>query len=210
LHAERALGEVEVVGLLTTLTEDYRRVSMHGVRQEVLFAQADAVGLPLCCVKIPAPCPNAVYEEKMGDAIEEAKRQGVNTMIFGDLFLEEVRAYREKQLAGTGVTPRFPLWHERTDVLAARMISEGLRAYVTCLDPGKMPITLAGRMFDKGFLQSLPEDVDPCAENGEFHTCVAGGPMFRHAIPVEVGQTVERDGLVFTDLTLAGGRGDGR
>jgi uncharacterized protein (TIGR00290 family) len=207
---ERERGEVEVVGLLTTVTENYDRVSMHGVREELLAAQADSVGLPLRRVTIPAPCPNAVYEEKMGEAMEGARREGVRSIIFGDLFLENVRAYREERLAGSGITPRFPLWNEPTDILAARMISAGLVAYITCLDPAKMPRNFAGQRYDEHLLKSLPGDVDPCAENGEFHTCVTGGPMFQHSIPVEVGQAVEREGFVFTDLLLADGRGDNR
>ncbi len=203
LHIERQRGEVEVAGLLTTVTEAYNRVSMHGVRDEVLWAQAQAVGLPLVRVPIPAPCSNAAYEEAMGRAVQQARAEGVTCMIFGDLFLEDVRQYRERQLAGTGISPRFPLWGRPTRSLAEEMIRAGLLARVTCLDPKRVPRELAGSVFDWQFLARLPAEVDPCAERGEFHTCALAGPMFKQAIAVEVGPTVERDGFVFTDLALA-------
>lgn len=203
LHVARQQGEVDVVGLLTTITEPYERVSMHAVREEVLAAQAEATGLSLHRVLIPAPCPNEVYAEKMREAIAQAKRQDVAHMLFGDLYLEDVRRYREEQLATTGITPLFPLWERPTTELAREMIAGGLVAYVTSLDPRKMPRDLAGACFDEQFLSRLPAGVDPCAENGEFHTCVVAGPMFRHAIAVAVGETVEREGFVFTDVTLA-------
>ena len=203
LHVVRRQNDVQLVGLLTTVTEAYGRVSMHAVRQEVLAAQADAAGLPLHQVPIPTPCPNEVYEESMRGAVEEARKQGVTRMIFGDLFLEEVRDYRQRQLADSGIAGLFPLWGRPTAELAAEMISAGLVAHVTCLDPEKVPRELAGRVFDEDFLRRLPAGVDPCAENGEFHTCVSAGPMFSHPIPVVVGQSVEREGFVFSDLTLA-------
>ncbi|MEN6498245.1 MAG: ATP-binding protein [Thermoguttaceae bacterium] len=202
LHTVRQQGEVEVVGLLTTVTEPYQRVAMHGVRESLLAAQADAAGLPLIRVPIPAPCPNEVYQQAMGQAIVEAKRQGVTHMIFGDLFLEEIRQYRQRQLEGTGMTPLFPLWKQPTATQAQAMIAAGVVAYVTCLDPKRVSRDLAGHRFDQQLLARLGPDVDPCAENGEFHTCVTAGPMFRHPIPVVVGPTVEREGFVFTDLTL--------
>ncbi len=203
LHLARQQGEVEVVGLLTTVTAPYQRVSMHAVRDDVLAAQAEAAGLPLRRVPIPAPCSDEEYAAAMREAVADATAQGVTRMVFGDLFLEDVRAYREQQLAGTGIAPLFPLWGRPTAELAREMIAGGLVAYVTCLDPKTMPRELAGRRFDEEFLQSLPEGVDPCAENGEFHTCVVAGPMFRHPIPVRVGETVEREGFVFTDVMLA-------
>ncbi len=203
LHVVRAQNEIEIVGLLTVITEPYQRVSMHAVREDVLAAQAEAAGLPLRRVPIPAPCPNEVYEAAMDRAIQEAKAQGITQMVFGDLFLEDVRAYREQQLSGTGITPRFPLWQRPTAGLAAEMIAAGVVAHVTCLDPKKMPRELAGEVFDRAFLERLPAEVDPCAENGEFHTCVSAGPMFAHPIGVEVGERVEREGFVFADLTLA-------
>ena len=203
LHVVRQQGRIDVVGLLTTVTDPYDRVSMHAVRGELLQAQAEAAGLPLYRVPIPAPCPNAVYREAMGRAVEQARAEGVTQMIFGDLFLEDVRRYRQEQLAETGIAPVFPLWGRPTAELAREMISTGLVAYVTCLDPAKVPRNLAGRVFDEDLLAQLPEGVDPCAENGEFHTCVTAGPMFARPIGVSVGETVDRDGLVFTDLVPA-------
>lgn len=206
LHEARRQGDVDVVGLLTVVTETYRRVSMHGVREDVLQAQAAAVGLPLIRVPIPAPCPDGAYEEAMRRALQQANDQSVAHMIFGDLFLEDVRNYRETQLEGTGIKPLFPLWQKPTDELAREMIAAGLVAHVTCLDPKKMPRELAGQTFDEHLLERLPAEVDRCAENGEFHTCVSAGPMFEHPIDVEVGEIVEREGFVFADLTLANGR----
>jgi len=205
LHVTRQQGRVEIVGLLTVVTEPYHRVSMHGVREQILAAQAEAAGLPLLRVPIPARCSNEVYGQAMHRAVAEAKRQGVAEMIFGDLHLEEVRAYRQTHLAGSGLTPRFPLWNRSTAELAGEMIAAGLVAHVTCLDPGKVPRELAGQVFDNSLLQRLPDEVDPCAEAGEFHTCVSAGPMFAHPIPVRLGAIVERDGLVFADLTVAAG-----
>jgi uncharacterized protein (TIGR00290 family) len=198
----RQQGEVEVVGLLTTVTEPYARVSMHGVREDLLVAQAAETGLPLYRVPIPSPCPNEVYEDAMRKALEVASQQHVTRMIFGDLFLEDVRAYREKMLDGSGIVPLFPLWGRPTRELAEEMIAAGLVAHVTCLDPKKIPRELAGRQFDRGFLARLAPNVDPCAERGEFHTCVSAGPMFRRPIAVKVGETVEREGFVFADLLL--------
>lgn len=175
---------------------------MHGVRQEVLQAQAAAAGLPLWRVPIPASCPDAVYEAAMHQAVEQAVRQGVTRMIFGDLFLEEIRAYREKMLAGTGLAPVFPLWGSPTRRLAEQMIDAGLVALISCVDLSKAPRELAGRRFDRQLLGLLPAWVDPCAERGEFHTCVCAGPMFSRPIPLAVGEKVERDGFLFADLKL--------
>lgn len=209
LHTVRRQGEIEVVGLLTTVTAAYARVSMHGVREEILCAQAEAAELPLYQVPIPAPCPNEVYQAAMLQAIAQAKQQGVTHVVFGDLFLEEVRAYRESQLGGTGIQPLFPLWRRPTGRLAREMIAAGLVAYVTCLDPKRVPAHLAGRRFDADFLAELSPEIDPCAERGEFHTCVTAGPMFRRTIPVVVGETVQRGGFVFSDLSLADGEAGG-
>lgn len=203
LHLARQQGSVEVVGLLTTVTAPYQRVSMHAVRDDVLAAQAESAGLPLRRVPIPAPCSDEEYAAAMREAIADATAEGVTRMVFGDLFLDDVRAYREQQLAGTGIAPLFPLWGRPTAELAREMIAGGLVAYVTCLDPKTMPRELAGSRFGEEFLGKLPEGVDPCAENGEFHTCVVAGPMFRHPIPVRVGETLEREGFVFTDVMLA-------
>jgi len=205
LHVARQENELDVVGLLTTVTEPYDRVAMHAVRQEILDAQAEAAGLPLCRVPIPAPCSNEAYEEAMSRAIARARDEGVTHMIFGDLFLEDIRQYRQDQLEGTGMTPLFPLWQRPTNALAREMIAAGVVAHVSCLDPKRMPRELAGRVLDEDFLARLPEGVDPCAENGEFHTCVTAGPMFSRPVPVRVGETVERDGFVFTDLHLENG-----
>jgi len=204
LHVVRQRGEVDVVGLLSTVTEPYGRVSMHGVRREVLEAQAAAAGLPLLQVAIPDRCSNETYEAAMREAVERARADGVTEMIFGDLFLENVRKYRERQLSGTGIAPRFPLWGLDTHALARKMITAGLVAYVTCLDPRKVPRELAGSRFDESLLDRLGPGMDPCAEHGEFHTCVTAGPMFRQPIDVEPGETLQRDGFVFTDLVLSG------
>ena len=200
LAETRAAGELEVVGLLTTVTEDYGRVSMHGVREEILERQARAAGLPLRRVRIPPGCVNADYERRMGAAVAEARAEGITRVVFGDIFLEDVRAYRERMLAGTGIEPVFPLWGRHTSALAREMLGAGLAATVVCVDPRKLPESFAGRAFDRAFLDDLPADVDPCGENGEFHTCVTAGPMFASAISVETGETVRRDGFVFADV----------
>ncbi len=200
LHVLRQRGAVEVVGLLTTVNEAFDRVAMHGVRRTLLEAQADAAGLSLWTVPIPHPCTNEQYEEAMGAAISRARAEGIDAVAFGDLFLEDIRAYREQKLAGTGITPLFPLWGEPTDALARNMLDAGVRAHVTCVDPKQIPGILAGRVWDEAFLAELPPTADPCGERGEFHTFVAAGPMFRHAIPVRTGEVTERDGFVFADL----------
>ena len=203
LHEARVCGDLDVIGLLTTLTEDYGRVSMHGVREAILDRQAEALGLPCRKVRIPAGCVNADYERAMGTAMSEARADGIERVVFGDLFLEDVRAYRERMLAGSGNEPVFPLWGRPTPALAAEMVAAGLRARIVCLDPRRLPASFAGREFDAALLAELPADVDPCGENGEFHTCVTDGPMFREAVDTVAGETVERDGFVFTDLRLA-------
>ncbi len=196
----RTKEQFHVVGLLTTVTAPFDRVSMHGVRRTLLRAQARAAKLPLCEVEIPAPCNNRQYEQAMAQALEQARQQRVTHMAFGDLFLDEVRAYRERQLAGTGIEPVFPLWGRSTAELAREMIAGGLVAYVTCVDPRKVPESFAGRRFDASLLEEMPPEVDPCAENGEFHTFAAAGPMFHHAVQVRAGPVVHRDGFVFADL----------
>jgi uncharacterized protein (TIGR00290 family) len=200
LHTMRQSGEFEVVSLLTTLNRTHQRVAMHAVRESLVEMQAEAVGLPLVKVPIPAPCPNEIYERAMAEAMERAKAEGVSHVIFGDLFLEDIRAYREKQLAGCGMTPVFPLWRRDTRKLADEMLAGGLSAYLTCIDPRKLARGFAGRRFDGGLLAALPPEVDPCGENGEFHTFANAGPMFRETISVEVGEIVEREGFVFADL----------
>ncbi|MGK0619446.1 hypothetical protein [Meiothermus cerbereus] len=205
LHVLRNDPQVEVVGLLTTVNTAYGRVSMHSTRLELLRAQAQAVGLPLHIVPLPWPCSNEVYEAAMRKAIEEGVRRGATHIAFGDLFLEDVRAYRVKQLEGCGLEPLFPIWHEPTGPLARQMIDAGLQAVITCIDPKKLPRSFAGRRFDRALLDELPHDVDPCGENGEFHTCVLAGPMFREPLRAVAGETVERDGFVFADLLPEGG-----
>ena len=201
LHVMRQRSEVEITALLTTVNEKYQRVAMHAVRETVLDAQAAAAGLPLVKVAIPSRCPNEVYERTMADAMARARAEGITHMVFGDLFLEDIRKYREQNLAKCGMTLVFPLWLKDTRELANEMIESGLCAYLTCIDPKKLGAGFAGRAFDKGLLADLPAHVDPCGENGEFHTCVVAGPMFSSPIDVSVGEIVERDGFVFADLT---------
>ena len=181
LHVLRQRPDVTVVGLVTTVNAAFDRVAMHGVRRTLLEAQAEAAGLPLHVLEIPHPCPNADYERIMGAFVAEQAAAGVEAMAFGDLFLEDIRRYREAKLAGTGIAPLFPLWGIDTGLLAREMIAGGLEAYVTCVDPRKLPASFAGRRFDLDLLADLPPGVDPCAENGEFHTFACAGPMFARA-----------------------------
>jgi uncharacterized protein (TIGR00290 family) len=200
LHVLRQAGEVEVAGLLTTVNATHGRVAMHAVRRRLLEAQARAVGLPLHAVDIPSPCSNAQYEAAMGAAVARARADGVTGVAFGDLFLEDVRAYRERMLAGTGIAPLFPLWGRPTRALAAELQQAGVRAHLTAVDPTQVPAELAGRPWDRALLDALPPAADPCGENGEFHTFVSAGPMFGAPLAVRVGAVVERDGFVFADL----------
>src|SRR5947209_421537 len=172
LDEVRRGGEFDVVGALTTVSETFGRVSIHGVRQEILQAQCRAVGLPPRIVPIPYPCPNEVYEARMSEAVARAAQEGITHFIFGDLFLADIRAYREQKLAGSGITPLFPLWQRPTLPLAQAMIASGMKAYVVTVDLKKLPAEFAGRTFDSRMLADLPAGVDPCGENGEFHTCV--------------------------------------
>jgi uncharacterized protein (TIGR00290 family) len=197
----RRLGLADIVGVLTTVNEVYDRVAMHGVRNALLDRQIDALGLPAMKVMIPSPCTNAIYEERMSDACAALKAQGIEHIVFGDLFLEDVRTYREEKLAAVGLKAVFPLWRRDTRMLADDMIASGLTAHVVCLDPRKLDRRFAGRSFDRAMLRDLPSDVDPCGENGEFHTVVSAGPMFRAPIAVAIGEIVERDGFVFADVT---------
>lgn len=203
LHVLRQRGDVDVVGLLTTINQVHDRVAMHAVRTTLLQAQAAAAGLPLWPVPIPSPCSNQEYETAMSAVIQRAQAEGITIMAFGDLFLEDVRRYRETQLASTGITPLFPLWGLPTKELAANMIRSGLRARLTCIDPKQISASFVGREFDDSLLAELPPGADPCGERGEFHTFAYAGPMFRHPIPVERGETVTRDGFVFADLLPA-------
>jgi uncharacterized protein (TIGR00290 family) len=200
LHVARRAGDYDIVGALTTVTDAFARVSMHGVREELLRAQLDAAGLPATVVHIPYPCPNEIYEREMAAAMADAKARGVTHIIFGDLYLEDVRAYREKNLASTGITPLFPLWQVPTGRLARDMIEAGVEAHLAVVDMKKLSASFAGRRFDAALLDALPVGSDPCGENGEFHTFVSAGPMLASKIPVSVGETVERDGFAFADL----------
>src|SRR5262245_34685339 len=193
--------EVEVVGLVTTVNEEFSRVAMHAVREALLEKQARAVGIPLWKVPIPHPCTNAQYENAMARVFERARSEGVAAMAFGDLFLADIRAYREKQLAGTGIEPLFPIWGLQTGALARERVAAGLRARLTCIDPKQMPPRFVGRVFDDELLDELPESVDPCGERGEFHTFCYAGPMFSECLEVVLGEIVERDGFVFADLS---------
>ena len=198
----RRAGEFDVVGALTTVTEAFDRVSIHGVRQEILQAQCQAAGLPLRVVPIPYPCPNVIYEARMAEAVARAVSQGITHIVFGDLFLAEIRAYRERKLAGTGLTPVFPLWERPTLPLAHAMIESGIEAYLATVDLKKLPAEFAGRKFDLRLLADLPDGVDPCGENGEFHTCVVAGPIFSRALAVAAGERIQRDGYGYCDLIM--------
>jgi uncharacterized protein (TIGR00290 family) len=203
LHVLRQHREYEVAGLLTTFNEPANRVAMHAVRRELVVKQADATGLPLWNVPLPWPCSNGQYETLMAETCARAVTAGIDGIAFGDLFLEDVRAYREKQMKDTGLQPIFPLWGQPTRELADTMIASGLRAKLTCIDTKKLDATFVGREFDERLLAELPDGVDPCGENGEFHSFVYAGPMLSVAIPVSVGETVVRDQFVFADVNLA-------
>jgi uncharacterized protein (TIGR00290 family) len=200
LHTVRQSGEFDVVALLTTVNRTHERVAMHAVRESLLEMQAAETALSLVKVPIPSPCSNEIYEQAMSVAMAQARAEGVRHVIFGDLFLQDVRAYRENKLAVCGIIPVFPLWGKDTRSLADEMLAGGLSAHLTCVDPRKLDRTFAGRRFDRALLGALPRDVDPCGENGEFHTFASAGPMFRQAIPLTLGEIVERDGFVFADL----------
>ena len=201
LHLLRLAGEFEVGGLLTTVNEKFRRVAIHGFREELLERQAEMVGLPLWKVDLPFPCSNEEYEARMGAACTQAVKEGFEGVAFGDLFLEDIRAYRVAKLAGTGLEPLFPVWGIPTDRLAAEMMAGGLRARLTCVDPRKVPAEFAGREWDAQLLRELPPGVDPCGENGEFHSFAHAGPVFKEEIQVEAGERVVRDGFVYAELT---------
>lgn len=200
LHVARHELEVDVSTLLVTINAEADRVAMHAVRRTLLEAQAERLGIPLHVVEIPSPCPNDVYEARMATAMAEAKATGAERVIFGDLFLADIRAYREQALGGSGIEPLFPLWQRPTDALARDMLAAGIRAVLTCVDPSQLASEFAGRQFDEALLADLPESVDPCGENGEFHTFVYDGPGFSSPIDIEVGEVVERGGFVFCDL----------
>ena len=202
LHVLRRDSSIEICGLLTTLNSEFDRVAMHGVRHAVLEAQAAATGLPLWIVPLPWPCPNEVYEQRMAETCQRAVAEKIDAVAFGDLFLEDVRDYRVRQLAPTGLEPLFPLWQIPTDALARAMIAGGLRARVSCVDTKQLPAAFAGREFDLELLRDLPSSADPCGERGEFHTCVYAGPMFRAPLHITTGEIVMRDGFTFADFTM--------
>ena len=203
LHTLNVQYPNAVHALLTTVNEAVDRVAMHAVRRDVLEAQAHAAGLPLIVVRIPHPCPNEVYEARMRTAVADAVAAGFTHVAFGDLFLEDVRRYRVERLAGTGLEPLFPVWGIPTDRLAREMLSHGLRARVACVDTRILEASFVGREFDRGLLDDLPSGVDPCGENGEFHTCVYAGPMFQRPLTLEPGEVVTREPFVWRDLQLA-------
>ncbi|HEY3804024.1 MAG TPA: hypothetical protein VGL61_15515 [Kofleriaceae bacterium] len=200
LHVARAAGELDLVGLVTTVTTAFGRVSMHGVREELLARQVAATGLPCRTVGIPSPCSNEHYERELGDVLVAARDDGVTHVVFGDLFLADIRAYREALLGKLGLQCVFPLWHRDTHALAREMIDAGMHARLTCVDPKQLDARFAGREYDADLLAELPATVDPCGERGEFHTFVTAGPMFREPIAVRAGEVVIRDGFAFADL----------
>ncbi len=197
-------GEYEIAALVTTVSEKFSRVAIHGVRETLLERQADRLGLPLEKVPLPFPCPNEVYEERLAASLTRWQGVGVTHAIFGDLFLEDIRRYREAWLAKRGLQPVFPLWGESTAELARAMIDTGIRAVLTCVDTAKLDASFAGRFFDEKLLSELPRSVDPCGENGEFHTFVFDSPNFREPIRIEVGERVRREGFEYADVVEKG------
>jgi uncharacterized protein (TIGR00290 family) len=200
LHALLAAGNCRITALLTTITEQYDRISMHGVRRTLLERQAESIGLPLHPILIPPQCVNVTYEQRMKEALAQHLAQGVRHVAFGDIFLEDLRVYREKNLAQVGMTAIFPIWKRDTRELAREFVSMGFRAIAVCVDPRVLDISFAGRELDPSFFADLPLGVDPCGENGEFHTFVFDGPIFKSPIAVQVGEKVIRDGFCFCDL----------
>ena len=200
LHVLRQDPTIEIVGLFSTVDQASARVAMHGVRADLLHQQAASVGLPLVEIPIPDPCSEAEYEAAMGGFIEQIKREHIECVAFGDIFLDDIRQYRERKLARTGIKPMFPLWRMPTDELASEMVRDGLRATITCVDLKSLPVEFAGLEYDASFLTRLPDRVDPCGENGEFHTFVFDGPMFSTPIETAVRETASRDGYVHVDL----------
>jgi uncharacterized protein (TIGR00290 family) len=202
LYTLRQQPDVEITALLTTFNETNHRVAMHGVRMELVKQQAAAAGIPLWSVPLPSPCSNEEYEARMSAFLQRARAEGVAQIAFGDLFLEDIRAYRERMMAGTGIRPLFPLWRtpQETPALAREMLEHNLRTVLTTLDPTRLDPAFAGRLYDETLLRDLPDDVDPCGENGEFHTFCFDAPIFSRPISIQIGETVTRDGFVFTDL----------
>lgn len=203
LHVLRQQGSYDIAGLITTINSAFDRVAMHSSRRSLVEMQAEAAGLPLIAVPLPWPCSNADYESAMKAVCNRAVADGVQAIAFGDLFLQDIRAYRERQLHGTGLEPLFPLWLRPTDVLAREMIQGGLRAKLVCIDPKELSPEFAGREFDEQLLVDLPPGTDPCGENGEFHSFVYAGPMFSREIAITTGERVQRDGFWYADLLLS-------
>lgn len=200
LYLLEKTGLYDFIYLVTTVTASYGRVSMHGVREELLEKQSESLGIPLLKVEIPPNCTNETYERKMSEAMERLRSEGVEYMAFGDIFLQDIKEYRENRLKGTGIQPLFPLWGKETGKLAEEIIEAGIHARITCIDPSKVSDDIAGLDFDYQLLAKLPESVDPCGENGEFHSFVHAAPMFENQLKIRNGETVERDGFVFTDI----------
>jgi uncharacterized protein (TIGR00290 family) len=203
LHVLRQQGAYEIAGLITTINSAFDRVAMHSSRRELVEMQAEAAGVPLIRVPLPWPCSNVDYECAMKKVCDQAVAEGVKAIAFGDLFLQDIRAYRERQLQNTGLEPLFPLWLIPTDALAREMIRGGLRAKLVCIDPKKLGPEFAGCEFDEQLLQDFPAGIDPCGENGEFHSFVYAGPMFNREIAVKGGECVQRDGFWYADLLPA-------
>jgi uncharacterized protein (TIGR00290 family) len=204
LHLVRQNPDVEVLGLFTVVNQAYQRVSMHATRMDLLHRQAEAVDLPLQIINLPEPCTNEECDAIMSVFVTSSASKGIECMAYGDLFLEEIRHYRENQLRGTGIEPLFPLWGIPTKALAERMLAAGLEAYVSSVDLKKLPARFAGRKWTRNLIAEFPENIDPCGENGEIHTVVVGGPMFRETIPVTIGEIVERDGFAYADIIPSG------
>jgi len=204
LHVLRQRGDCEIVGLLTTINSGFDRVAMHGTRRSVLEAQARVADIPLWAIPLPWPCSNEIYEQRMREACDRAISEKVDAIAFGDLFLQDVRSYREKQLAGTRLEPLFPLWHIPTALLAREMLSGGLRAKLTCVDTKQLDASFVGRDFNSQLLAEFPATIDPCGERGEFHTCVYAGPMFTKPLHLEKGETLMRDEFAYADFLLSG------
>jgi len=203
LHTLQQQNRYRVAALLTTVTETYHRISMHGVRCELLQRQAQSIGLPLHEVRIPPQCINPIYESRMEEALRIYLNQGVRKVAFGDIFLEDLRAYRENNLGRVGMMALFPIWKRDTRELARAFLADGFRAFTACVDPRVLPESFAGRELNESFFADLPSNADPCGENGEFHTFVCDGPIFRQPIPVRAGEVVHRDGFIFCDLLLS-------
>ena len=203
LHEARRAGLAEIAGLVTTVKERAGRVAMHNVREALLDAQAASLGLPLVKVRLPWPCPNDIYEARMAEATAALSAQGIRHLVFGDLFLEDIRTYRDAMLTRLGMAAIYPLWKRDTAALARDMIDGGLVAHLVAVDLKKLDSSFAGRRFDAALLAGLPAGIDPCGENGEFHTAVTNGPMFKTPIPVRIGCTVEKDGFAFADMAVS-------